>query len=337
LSEHVLNSCFGALASKYYRYNNSYIAESITTAGQVGIQWTMRKTNEYLNLILKTDDVDYTVGADTDSEYVELNQLVMRYFKDKPNATDHDKVEFLDLFCKTQLDPAIQKSCIEMKDYMNARLNKLDMEREAISSRGFFTAKKRYALLVHDMEGVRYAKPKLKIMGLETQKSSTPKPCRDLLKDMIMVMLTKGETETQEFIENAHDDFIALDIGEYAVPRGINGLEKYCIENGKAINGTPAHAKAALVYNMMIKRKNLPLDPIKSGDKLKYVPLKEPNPCGFPIVGFPSHLGLPKEFGLDEYVDVETVYYKAFLKPAEAMLGAVGWNVEKTSSLEDFF
>jgi len=306
-------------------------------AGQVATMWVNRKTNEFLNKVLKTKNVEYVCYSDTDSEYIELDRLVTSYFGDKPDATDEDKVNFLDLFCKTQLDPFLLKSCEELADYMNAVENKLFADREAISSAGFWTSKKRYALLVHDMEGVRYSKPKLKIMGLETQKSSTPKPVRDSLKQMIKVMLTEDEEQTQKYIKEAESMFLKLPIGEIAVPRGVNGLDKYSIVDGAAVKGTPAHAKAALVYNMLITRHKLPLDPIRSGDKLKFIALKTPNPCGFPVVGFPSHLGLPPEFGLDNYVDKGVVFEKAFIKPATSMLAAVGWKTEKTSSLEDLW
>jgi len=270
------------------------------------------------------------------SVYLELDGVVKQHFGQvlPPNE---EIVDFLDDLIKSKIAPFIEAGYEELADYMNAYENKMVMEREGIFSAGFWTAKKRYALMTYDMEGVRYAKPKLKIMGLETQKSSTPKPARDALKKMITTMLESGETATQSFISECRKVFRQLPVGIIAVPRGVNGLEKYSIVDGKASKGTPAHARAALVYNMLIKRHKLPLDPIRSGDKLKFIALKRPNPCGFDIVGFPSHLGLPEEFGLNEYVDKDMVFEKSFIKPAETMLGAVGWNVEKTNNLEDFF
>jgi len=67
----------------------------------------------------------------------------------------------------------------DLADRMASFQQKMNMKREVIADRGIWTAKKRYILNVHDSEGVRFAKPKLKIMGIEAVKSSTPAVCRE--------------------------------------------------------------------------------------------------------------------------------------------------------------
>ena len=80
----------------------------------------------------------------------------------------------------------------ELADLMNAYENKMVMEREVIADSGVWTAKKRYMLNVHNSEGVPYEQPKLKIMGIETTRSSTPQIVRNWLKESIRIMLSQG-------------------------------------------------------------------------------------------------------------------------------------------------
>ena len=79
---------------------------------------------------------------------------------------------------KLNLKPFIESSYQELADYVGAYDQKMFMKRENIADRGIWTAKKRYILNVWDSEGVRYEEPKLKMMGIEAVKSSTPAPCR---------------------------------------------------------------------------------------------------------------------------------------------------------------
>ena len=81
-------------------------------------------------------------------------------------------------FCQAKIEPFIDSSYQELATYVNAYDQKMQMKRENIADRGIWTAKKRYILNVWDSEGVRYAQPKLKMMGIEAVKSSTPAPCR---------------------------------------------------------------------------------------------------------------------------------------------------------------
>ena len=82
-----------------------------------------------------------------------------------------------------ELEKYIGNSYETLATYVNAYDQKMFMKRETIANKGIWTAKKRYILNAWDIEGVRFAEPKLKMMGIEAVKSSTPSSCRTAIKD----------------------------------------------------------------------------------------------------------------------------------------------------------
>ena len=211
------------------------------------------------------------------------------------------------------------------------------MKREAIGDRAIWTAKKRYILQVYDNEGVRYTKPKLKIMGIEAIKSSTPAACRDALKELFKVMMNADEKQTQIAIEQFKSYFSSLPASEVAFPRGVSNVTQYQDKQLIYRKGTPIHVRAALLHNKLIKDNSLQkkYQPIRNGDKTKFVYLRKPNPIHENVVGFTQYL--PDEFGLNNYIDYDTQFQKTFLDPIEHIFKAVGWNTEDVNSLEEFF
>ena len=195
-----LNSAYGAIGNQYFRYYNLANAEAITLSGQVSIRWIENKMNEYLNKLLKTDGEDYVIASDTDSIYLCLDSLVRTVFGDK-EVSQEKIVSFLDKACKEKIEPFIDRSYEELATYVNAYDQKMFMKRENIAARGIWTAKKRYNLNVWNSEGVQYAKPKLKMMGIEAVKSSTPAPCRTAIKDALNIMMTGENDELISFID----------------------------------------------------------------------------------------------------------------------------------------
>ena len=144
--------------------------------------------NGFLNKILQTEEVDYVVASDTDSIYLNLGPLVTKFLSNKSDDTGK-VVDLLDKICREQFEPFIESSYQELADYVSAYDQKMQMKRENIAERGIWTAKKRYILNVWDSEGVRYDDPKLKMMGIEAVKSSTPAPCRKMIKDGLKLMM----------------------------------------------------------------------------------------------------------------------------------------------------
>jgi DNA polymerase elongation subunit (family B) len=331
-----LNSAYGAIGNQYFRYYKLANAEAITLSGQVSIRWIENRMNGYLNKLLQTEEVDYVIASDTDSIYLNLGPLVTKFLSNKSD----DKtaiVGLLDKICQDKLEPFIDKSYQELADYVQAYDQKMFMKRENIADRGIWTAKKRYILNVHDSEGVRYAEPKLKIMGIEAVKSSTPAPCRQAIKDALKVVMKGTEDEAIDFIENFRKEFKSLPPEDISFPRSVSEVTKYKSNQAIYQKGTPIHCRGALLFNHHIKR--LKLDGkyslIKNGEKIKFCYLRSPNPIHENVMSFIQDF--PRELGIEKYVDYDLQFEKSFLDPLKIILDVIGWDVEKTVNLESFF
>ena len=331
-----LNSAYGAIGNQYFRYYKLANAEAITLSGQVAIRWIESKMNTYLNKLLKTEDVDYVIASDTDSIYLHMGPLVEIIYKGREKTTE-SIVSFLDKICKVELEKYIESCYQELAEYMNAYDQKMQMKRENIADRGIWTAKKRYILNVWDSEGVRYTEPKLKMMGIEAVKSSTPAPCRKMIKDCLKIMMNGTENEVINFIENARKEFKQLSPEQISFPRSASDIQKYKSSSTIYSKGTPIHVRGALLFNHYIKEAKLTnkYSLIQNGEKVKFIYLKKPNTIHENIISFIQEF--PKELNLDKYIDYELQFEKAFLEPLKIILDSIGWNIEKTTSLENFF
>jgi DNA polymerase elongation subunit (family B) len=265
-----------------------------------------------------------------------LGPLVENVFKGR-EKTNESIVSFLDKICKMELEKYIESSYQELANYVNAYAQKMQMKRENIADRGIWTAKKRYILNVWDSEGVRYEEPKLKIMGIEAVKSSTPAPCRQMIKDGLKIVMSKTEDEMITYIDNCRNTFIGLSPEEISFPRMVSDVNKHKSVSTLYGKGTPIHARGALIYNHMIKEKGLDKKYafIQNGEKIKFCYLKLPNPIRENVISFIQEF--PKELALDKYIDYDLQFNKAFLDPMKVILDAIGWNVKKTVNLELFF
>ena len=331
-----LNSAYGAIGNQYFRYYKLANAEAITLSGQVSIRWIENKMNGYLNKLLRTEDIDYVIASDTDSIYINFGPLVDKFFNNK--LDDKAKiVSLLDQVCQDKLEPFIDKSYQELANYVNAYDQKMFMKRENIADRGIWTAKKRYILNVWDSEGVRYEEPKLKMMGIEAVKSSTPAPCRRMIKDALHLMMSGTEEDVIKFIDDSRVQFKKLPPEDIAFPRTVSNVNKHKSASTIYAKGTPIHARGALLYNHYIKNKKLDnkYSLINNGEKIKFCYLKKPNWIHENVISFISDF--PSELDLDKHIDYELQFEKAFVEPVKVILDAIGWNVEKVVNLELFF
>ena len=329
-----LNSLYGALANQYFRFYDDRIAEGITMSGQLVIRDTAKALDKYMNKVCGTEDEMYSFYSDTDSCYVTCKNLVDNFFPDK----DVDKVVgLLDKIGTEKIEPAIAQAMTKLGNYTNAFEHKIDFKREVIADKGVFVAKKRYALNVLDDEGLRLKDPKLKVMGLEIVRSSTPGPVRDSLKEAVRLILTSDEENLQKFIEQAKVDFNSMAPEDIAFPRGCNNLQKYYSTADIYTKGTPIHVRGSLLYNNLIKKHDVGLkyERIQEGDKIKFLYLKEPNTIGENTIAFTTKL--PEEFNVHKYVDYDTIFEKAFIDPLKNILNPLGWNTEPQATLEDLF
>lgn len=331
----LLNSLYGALANRWFRYYDIDIAEGITLAGQLVIQTVERSVNEFLSGALK-DPVgkakDRVIAADTDSIYVNICDAVKMC-----NPTDVH--EFCTEFARTALEPVIDRTYADLAKKTNAYRNTMKMKLEKVSSVAIWTAKKRYILKVLSSEGVRYANPKIVMKGIEAVKSSTPKICRDKFKELFEVLVSGNQADLQREVAAFQKVFFATRPEALAFPRSVSNVKKYMQNGGGTpyIKGTPMNSRAAIMYNKMVKEKGLshthPL--IRNGDRLKFVFLKRGNPTKENVIAFIDKL--PPEFELHDWIDYDLLFDKTFIDPLQLILNAINWKAFPTASLEDFF
>ena len=322
----LMNSLYGALGNRWFRYFDQRVAESITLAGQLSIKWAERAVNEEMNKLLDTDGKDYVIAIDTDSVYINMSKLVDKF-------TPKDPVKFLDKISSEHFEKVLEKSYADLAEYTNSFVNRMEMGREVIADKGIWVAKKRYILNVHNSEGVQYKEPKLKMMGIEAIKSSTPLECRVKMKELFKIIVSGTEAETQSFISNFRSEFNKLSAEDVSFPRSLSAVSKWRDSATIYKKATPIHARGALLYNHHTKGMNV--EPIKAGDKVRFVYLKQPNPIKENVITFPLHL--PRELGLDKYIDYGLQFQKTFVDPLEPILDAVGWSAEPKAQLDMFF
>ena len=331
-----LNSAYGAIGNQYFRYYDHREAEAITTSGQLSIRWIENKMNAYLNHLLKTKDEDYIIASDTDSIYINMSGLVKRL---GDNLDKTKVVKALDKFCEEKVEPYIDTCYAELAEYMNAYQQKMFMKREVIADKGIWTAKKRYILNVHNSEGVQYAEPQLKIMGIEAVKSSTPAVCRSKIKQALNIIMSQSEKELRTFVNDFRQEFEHMPAEKIAFPRSVKGLKKYMDSNSIFRKSTPMHVKGSLIYNHILHEKKLltRFQEIQEGDKIKYVLLRKPNTHQTNVISFLTKL--PPQFNFHSVIDYETQFQKSFFEPLKFILEAINWKVDASgmNTIESFF
>lgn len=326
----LMNSLYGALGNQYFRYFDLRVAEAVTMSGQLAVQWAEKAMNRTMNSVLKTNDIDYVIAIDTDSLYVNFGPLVEQ-------LNPKDPVKFLDKICVEHFEPAMAKAYDKLFHKMNCYNPRMEMGREVIADRGIWTAKKRYILNVHNNEGVQYAEPKLKIMGIEAIKSSTPEVCRDKFREIFKVIISGSEADTQAFIKDFKKEFTSLSPEKVAFPRSVSNVTDWHDRHSTYKKGTPIHVRGSLLYNKYLKENKLTkkYELVANGDRIFFTYMKMPNPIQENVIAFPDVL--PAEFKLQHYVDYDLQFSKTFVEPLTLILDAVGWKPEPVATLDEFF
>jgi DNA polymerase elongation subunit (family B) len=331
------NSLYGCLGNPAFVYSSPELATAVTVTGQVIIRKAEIAMNSYIQNLTK-DDKDYVLAVDTDSVYLNLDAVVQKV---SAKTNIEDVTQFINDVCEKKIQPEFKKEMELLATTLGCSQNKIFFKREAIASAGMFIAKKRYALLVQDLEGVRFKEPKLKIMGLETARSSTPAIVRNKLKDCIKIILTKTPEELRNDVNKFYDEFMKLPIEDIASPRGVKGIGKYRDTSDIYKSGTPIATKAALLHNAYIKKLNIDKEvaAIKENDKIKFVFVKVPNPYGMggrdAVIGFINKP--PKQFNLEKYIDRQKQFEKTFNEPLDNIIQAIGWSITQEVTLDSFF
>ena len=327
----LMNSLYGAIGNQYFKYFDLQVAEAITLTGQMVIRWAEKTINHEMNKLLKTEDKDYVIAIDTDSLYINFGDLVKQ-------LGPKDPVAFLDKVCTTHFEPKLKESYDDLFSKLNCHNPRMEMSREVIADRGIWTAKKRYILNVHNSEGVQYAEPKLKIMGIEAVKSSTPEICRDKFKEIFKIIISGSEEDTQAYIRDFKATFKELPPQQVAFPRSVSKITDWSDRSTIYKKGTPIHVRGSLLYNKYLKANKLQkqYELIQNGNRLKFAYLKLPNSIKENVIAFPND-HLPEELKLHRYIDYDLQFEKTFIEPLKLILDSIGWSVEERATLEDFF
>jgi DNA polymerase elongation subunit (family B) len=327
------NSVYGALGNEYFLYYDYRIAEAVTLSGQLSDIHLSGKLNDKLNTILKTKGIDYVIYGDTDSIYLDCNAIVETFVKDKSRERI---VDFLDKFGTQVCQPIIDASVSEIFDRMNCKIKVMGSKREVIASKMLFRAKKNYALYVHNSEGVAYDPPKLKVLGIEIVRSSTPKWCRDRLKSALKSMFEKDELYVRDYYEKSITEFKKLTPEEISSPRGVSDIDKWTNSSGMYTKGVPIAVRGSILYNYHTKDMGK-YPRLVNGDKVKFVYVKIPNYINENVIAFPASGKLPPELRLHEFIDYDLQFEKTFSEPLKSLTDIAGWKLEDVATLDEFF
>ncbi len=330
-----LNSAYGTIGTPHFRFFDIRIAEAITMSGQMCIRWIIDQTNAYMNQILETEGVDYVIASDTDSIYLNLGTVVKKFIPKEKNKKKI--INMLDRFCEDRLQKHIDKSFGELAGHLNAYSQKMNMKREVLADKGIWTSKKHYILNVYNSEGVEYAKPQIKSVGVSMVQSSTPSFFRERMKKCVEIIMDGTEEELCAYIDKTREDMMTVPMTEVAFPRGTNDIGKWGDEDTTYSKGTPIHVRGSLIFNKLIDSHHLEkkYERIRDGDKVKFIYLREPNTVRSNIIAFVNRI--PPEFDLDSFIDYDMQFEKAFIKPMEHITKVIGWKTKQSSTLDDFF
>lgn len=333
------NSGYGAIGNISFRYFRLDIAEAITLTGQLALRFVSSQVDKYLNDLCGTKDVVYAIYGDTDSIYVSLDNWVKANNIDESDA--NSVIDKMNDFVNSDLSPYICNQNEELSDYLGAKENLLIMKREALGDAMIFRGKKNYIIQVYDNEFVRYSTPKIKMMGVETAKSSTAMIIRKKLEECFNIVInkeTRDVSELKALVDDFRKEFDEVDIVSIASPRGVNDIDKWIDKNGNILSGCPIHVRGAIVYNQFINSDpNLKrtYEEIVNGSKIRYVNLKLPNIFHSHVVAFVDDI--PPEMELDKYIDRKTQFEKNFMKPLESFTQLIDWDVRRSNSLNSLF
>jgi DNA polymerase elongation subunit (family B) len=339
------NSFYGNLALQYFRYYDPRMAEAVTATGQVFIKKTNQFVDEILSKILGTAG-EYVYYMDTDSCYINCQLLVDRHCVGK---SDQEIVTFIEKFVFGVIAPELNKRLSEFAKTMGVDDCRISFKLECIGPSMIMSQKKKYLFDILYYEGVRYKEPKMKVMGIDIVRSSTPGVVKDYLTDAATICLRGTESELQSHVESVKKQFMSLDYTQASFPRGCNGMSVYGATSGNTISldgesvatvygaKTPIQVRGALVYNHHLKKMGLdskyPL--INDGERVKFIMMNKRNPFREDVIAFPDKL--PPEFDLVKYIDWNLQYKKAFVAPLEKITNALGWSMEKQPDPEFLF
>ena len=325
----MLNSLYGVLGLPSFRFYDVDNAEATTLTGQSVIKTTELIANQYYTKIIGKA-ADYNVYTDTDSVFYQAAPLVKAR---NPNIDENSD---------EQMIPAILSVAKEVENHINnvydamaykmfnVDTHRFDIKQETIAKGGFWVSKKRYAQWIINDNTVDC--DKLDVKGLDVKRSSFPTYFKEVMSTVLMDILKDADKDKlDDKILNYKTGMTSQPFVDIAKNSAVKGMSKYRFKNqaiGEFMKGTPAHVKAALTYNQLLKKFNAPFkyEPMKDGDKIKWVYLKK-NPLGLETTGFTGHSDPPEinEF-IEQYIDYDLIWEKELNNKLDDFYKAMDWD-----------
>lgn len=330
----LLNGGYGSLSNEHNRWYSDDIAESITLSGQLSAKWIINHINIKFNTLYGTIGVDYVVACDTDSIHLDVTPAIIKSFGDDIPAHDI-RLKFLEKFSK-KISEWIKEGYELLAEELNVFESAMHMKLETIS-RAVWTGKKHYVMEVWYNEGITYNPPKMKVVGLEAVKSSTPKIVRQWMKDVFPTILDLNKIELEKVLAERWIEYQTLSFEDIASPRGVTDIDKYRDPVSTYSSGCPIAVRGALLHNKLIfdSRLDQELPLIQNGDKVRFCYMKLPNSINENVFAVPDTL--PKQFQLEPYIDYRVQFDKTFADPIRAVISAAGMRLTDQIDIEEFF
>jgi DNA polymerase elongation subunit (family B) len=337
-----LNSLYGAILNPGCRFFDKRIGQSTTLTGRT----IARHMDAYINECI-TGVYDHTgeaiIYGDTDSCYFSAYPMVRADVLAGKMEWNKDIAVGLYDSIADQVNESFPAFCERAFHTPRRQGELIKGGRESVSLKGLFIKKKRYAILIYDMEGHRldsHGTPgKVKAMGLDLKRSDTPKVIQDFLSDILLSVLTGADRES--IITKVRDFkllFTERPAWEKGTPKRVNNLTKYSKEEerlGKA--NMPGHVRAAMNWNNL-KRMMGDQYSMSIVDGMKTVVCKlKDNPLGYTSVGYPTdETHIPqwfKELPFDD-ASMETGIVD---QKVENLLGVLNWKIAENTQIATTF
>ena len=336
-----LNSLYGAILNPGCRFFDKRIGQSTTLSGRTITKHMAAKVNEII-----TGEYDHVgkgiIYGDTDSCYftaytslrAEIDKGEIEWGKDKVT-------ELYDTIC----DEANKTFPQFMNDAFHcpkSRGKVIAAGREVVGEKGLFITKKRYAILIYDLEGQRLdveGKPgKVKAMGLDLKRSDTPVFMQDFLSDVLLDVLTGAqEQDILEKISEFRTQFRGRPGWEKGSPKRANNVTDYLAKQKKhgKVN-MPGHVRASINWNTL-KEMNSDNYSMNIVDGMKVIVCKlKNNPMGYTSVAYPTdELRLPSWFQELPFADEEMESVIIDNKLGN-LLGVLDWDIKSTEQKNTF-
>jgi DNA polymerase elongation subunit (family B) len=328
-----------------------YFSSAITSTSRIANIFIGREQSKFIDSLIGTEAqeekyghrtyLDAVVQADTDSVYLTIERLIKKKFGEdydtNPDIEVNRLIEFTKNYIFKKAMPLVRDRLDNTYAYtMNAHLpEKLQEDPEIIADNFISIAPKMYYCRKFWDEGVTLSKPKLKITGLSTIRSNTPKFYRTELKDAMEILIDGNIPKVIDYISDVRtktDDQKPEDI---AINQGVSSLDYQWDESLKKFRkftgvkylGAPVNSRACLTHNLYIEKNKLEVKSIEPGDKISFLYMKTPNPlfASSNAFGFKD----TKVFtdGLELYIDRDTMFEKGFMKPIKLITDPLKWDL----------